>query len=73
MFCPQVEVLQEELVYATKEVERLTKVLDEQAGLLQASQYQTAQKEATTLQGKVPGHFFPMHIQEPLKTNQGLQ
>ncbi|XP_064784232.1 kinesin-like protein KIF15-A isoform X2 [Oncorhynchus masou masou] len=53
MFCPQMEVLQEELVYATKEVELLTKVLDEQASLLQASQYQTAQKEATTLQGKL--------------------
>ncbi|KAK6307303.1 hypothetical protein J4Q44_G00224510 [Coregonus suidteri] len=51
----KVEVLQEELVYATEEVERLTKVLDEQAGLLQASQDQTARKEATiqTLQGKV--------------------
>lgn len=71
--CPQVEVLQEEVIYATEEVEQLTKVLDEQAGLLQASQDQTAQKVATTLQGKVPGHFFSMHIQEPLKTNQGLQ
>uniref|UniRef100_A0A8C7D6I1 Kinesin family member 15 n=1 Tax=Oncorhynchus kisutch TaxID=8019 RepID=A0A8C7D6I1_ONCKI len=58
-----VEVLQEEMVYATEEVERLTKVLDEQAGLLQASQDQTAQKEAIiqTLQEK------------PLKMNQGLQ
>lgn len=46
-------MLQEELVYATEEVERLTKVLDEQAGLLQASQDQTAQKVATTLQGKL--------------------
>uniref|UniRef100_A0A3Q0T992 Kinesin family member 15 n=1 Tax=Amphilophus citrinellus TaxID=61819 RepID=A0A3Q0T992_AMPCI len=33
-----VEVLQEEIVYATEEVERLTKVLDEQNSLLQASQ-----------------------------------
>uniref|UniRef100_A0A6Q2X000 Kinesin motor domain-containing protein n=1 Tax=Esox lucius TaxID=8010 RepID=A0A6Q2X000_ESOLU len=33
----EVEVLQEEVAYATEEVERLTKVLDEQAGLLQAS------------------------------------
>uniref|UniRef100_A0A3Q0THE2 Kinesin family member 15 n=1 Tax=Amphilophus citrinellus TaxID=61819 RepID=A0A3Q0THE2_AMPCI len=40
-----VEVLQEEIVYATEEVERLTKVLDEQNSLLQASQEQTAKKE----------------------------
>uniref|UniRef100_A0A8C7CQS3 Kinesin family member 15 n=1 Tax=Oncorhynchus kisutch TaxID=8019 RepID=A0A8C7CQS3_ONCKI len=47
--------LGEEMVYATEEVERLTKVLDEQAGLLQASQDQTAQKEAIiqTLQEKL--------------------
>uniref|UniRef100_A0A8C8EMY1 Kinesin motor domain-containing protein n=1 Tax=Oncorhynchus tshawytscha TaxID=74940 RepID=A0A8C8EMY1_ONCTS len=47
--------LGEEVVYATEEVERLTKVLDEQAGLLQASQDQTAQKEAIiqTLQEKL--------------------
>lgn len=42
----EVEVLQEEIAYATEEVERLTKVLDEQNSLLQASQEQTAQKEA---------------------------
>ncbi len=42
---PQVEVLQEEVTYATEEVERLTKVLDEQSSLLQASQEQTAQKD----------------------------
>lgn len=42
---PQVEVLQEEVTYATEEVERLTKVLDEQSVLLQASQEQTAQKD----------------------------
>ncbi|CAJ1073379.1 kinesin-like protein KIF15-B [Xyrichtys novacula] len=41
----EVEVLQEEVVYATEEVERLTKVLDEQNLLLQASQEQTAQKD----------------------------
>ncbi|XP_034380980.1 kinesin-like protein KIF15-A [Cyclopterus lumpus] len=41
----EVEVLQEEVVYATEEVERLTKVLDEQNSLLQASQEQTAQKD----------------------------
>uniref|UniRef100_A0AAQ5XES0 Kinesin motor domain-containing protein n=1 Tax=Amphiprion ocellaris TaxID=80972 RepID=A0AAQ5XES0_AMPOC len=39
--------LQEEIAYATEEVERLTKVLDEQNSLLQASQEQTAQKEVT--------------------------
>ncbi|XP_042356608.1 kinesin-like protein KIF15-A [Plectropomus leopardus] len=41
----EVEVLQEEVVYATEEVERLTKVLDEQNSLLQASQEQMAQKD----------------------------
>lgn len=41
----QVEVLQEEVTYATEEVERLTKVLDEQSNLLQALQEQTAQKD----------------------------
>lgn len=40
------EVLQEEMTYATEEVERLTKVLDEQNSLLQKSQEQTAQKDA---------------------------
>uniref|UniRef100_A0A4W5RBZ9 Kinesin family member 15 n=1 Tax=Hucho hucho TaxID=62062 RepID=A0A4W5RBZ9_9TELE len=56
LFCSdRLKVLQEEVVYATEEVERLTKVLDEQAGLLQASQDQTAQKEAIiqTLQEKL--------------------
>lgn len=42
----QVEVLQEEITYATEEVDRLTKVLGEQDGLLQASQEQVAQKES---------------------------
>ena len=48
-------MLQEELVYATEEVVRLTKVLDEQYSLLQASQLQTAQKDITiqNLQQKV--------------------
>uniref|UniRef100_A0A8C9ZCZ3 Kinesin family member 15 n=1 Tax=Sander lucioperca TaxID=283035 RepID=A0A8C9ZCZ3_SANLU len=41
----EVEVLQDEVVYATEEVERLTKVLDEQNSLLQASQEQSAQKD----------------------------
>ncbi|XP_065822767.1 kinesin-like protein KIF15 [Labrus bergylta] len=51
----EVEVLQEEVVYATEEVERLTKVLDEQNSLLQASQEQTAHKDALiqNLQQKV--------------------
>lgn len=38
-------MLQEEVIYATEEVERLTKVLDEQSVLLQASLEQTAQKD----------------------------
>lgn len=38
-------MLQEEIVYATEEVERLTKVLDEQNILLQSSQEQTAKKD----------------------------
>uniref|UniRef100_UPI0037E86546 kinesin-like protein KIF15 n=1 Tax=Semicossyphus pulcher TaxID=241346 RepID=UPI0037E86546 len=41
----EVEVLQEEVVYATEEVERLSKVLDEQNSLLQTSQEQTAHKD----------------------------
>ncbi|XP_041827178.1 kinesin-like protein KIF15-B [Melanotaenia boesemani] len=51
----EVEVLQEEIAYATEEVDRLTKVLDEQNSLLQASQEQTAQKEVLikNLQQKV--------------------
>ncbi|XP_028993905.1 kinesin-like protein KIF15-B [Betta splendens] len=51
----EVEVLQEEVAYATEEVERLTKVLDEQNSLLQASQEQVAQKdiEIQNLQQKV--------------------
>ncbi|KAK2826058.1 hypothetical protein Q5P01_020272 [Channa striata] len=40
-----VEVLQEEVAYATEEVERLTKVLDEQNILLKSSQDQIAQKD----------------------------
>ncbi|XP_014863192.1 PREDICTED: kinesin-like protein KIF15 isoform X2 [Poecilia mexicana] len=41
----EVEVLQEEITYATEEVERLTKVCDEQQSLLNATQEQAAQKE----------------------------
>lgn len=41
----ELEVLQDDLLYATGDVERLTKALDEQSGLLQASQDQTAQKD----------------------------
>lgn len=39
--------MQDEVAYATEEVERLTKVLDEQNCLLRASQEQAAQKDAT--------------------------
>lgn len=58
--CLQVEVLQEEIVYATEEVERLTKVLDEQNSLLQASQAQTAKKDVIiqNLQQKVKFFLF---------------
>lgn len=58
--CLQVEVLQEEIVYATEEVERLTKVLDEQNSLLQASQEQTAKKDVIiqNLQQKVKFFFL---------------
>ncbi|XP_043999573.1 kinesin-like protein KIF15-B [Gambusia affinis] len=41
----EVEVLQEEITYATEEVERLLKVCDEQQSLLNAAQEQAAQKE----------------------------
>lgn len=52
--------MQEEVAYATEEVERLTKVLDEQNGLLQASQEQTAQKDVTieNLQQKVSFNYL---------------
>ncbi|XP_033967309.1 kinesin-like protein KIF15 isoform X2 [Pseudochaenichthys georgianus] len=67
----EVEVLQEEVVYATEEVERLTKVLDEQNSLLQE---QTTQKDIMiqNLQQKLQkqqeavertirnGHFKPL-------------
>ncbi|XP_047466800.1 kinesin-like protein KIF15-A isoform X2 [Mugil cephalus] len=51
----EVELLREDIIYASEEVERLTKVLDEQNALLQASQEQTAQKEVMiqNLQQKV--------------------
>ena len=39
--------MQDEVLYATEEVERLTKVLDEQNGLLQSFQEQTTQKDST--------------------------
>ncbi|XP_038142186.1 kinesin-like protein KIF15-B [Cyprinodon tularosa] len=41
----EVEVLQEEMTYATEEVERLMKVCDEQQSLLHATQEQAAQKD----------------------------
>lgn len=52
-------MLQEEITYATDEVERLTKVLDEQNCLLQASQEQAAQKDVAIkdLEQKVKVHF----------------
>lgn len=59
MVCsPEVEVLQEEVSYATEEVERLTKVLDEQNILLQASQEQTAQKDDMIQNLKQKVKFF---------------
>lgn len=60
---PQVELLQEEVAYATEEVERLTKVLDEQHSLLQISQEQTAQKDAMIqkLQQKVKFFLSSQH------------
>uniref|UniRef100_A0A8C9ZBR7 Kinesin family member 15 n=1 Tax=Sander lucioperca TaxID=283035 RepID=A0A8C9ZBR7_SANLU len=63
---PQVEVLQDEVVYATEEVERLTKVLDEQNSLLQASQEQSAQKDIMiqNLQQKVKFFFNPLNTEQ---------
>lgn len=56
-------MLQEELAYATEEVERLTKVLDEQNSLLQSSQEQTAQKDVMiqNLQQKVKLFLSSQH------------
>uniref|UniRef100_A0A671WE75 Kinesin family member 15 n=1 Tax=Sparus aurata TaxID=8175 RepID=A0A671WE75_SPAAU len=56
----EVEVLQEEIAYATEEVERLTKVLDEQNILLQSSQEKTAKKDIMiqNLQQKVKLFFI---------------
>uniref|UniRef100_A0A8C5CVS2 Kinesin motor domain-containing protein n=1 Tax=Gadus morhua TaxID=8049 RepID=A0A8C5CVS2_GADMO len=55
-----VELLQDEVLYATEEVERLTKVLDEQNGLLQSFQEQTTQKDSTiqSLQQQVCYQIF---------------
>lgn len=57
-------MLQEEVAYATEEVERLTKVLDEQNSLLQASQEQAAQKDVTikNLQRKVISEGFVLRL-----------
>ncbi|XP_019725757.1 kinesin-like protein KIF15 isoform X1 [Hippocampus comes] len=51
----EVEVLQDEVIYANEEVERLTKVLDEHNNLLEAAQEQAAQKDIViqNLQQKV--------------------
>uniref|UniRef100_A0AAY4CBJ6 Kinesin motor domain-containing protein n=1 Tax=Denticeps clupeoides TaxID=299321 RepID=A0AAY4CBJ6_9TELE len=43
----ELELLQEELTYATEEVERLTKVLDEQSVLLQSTQDQLSERDST--------------------------
>uniref|UniRef100_A0A669BCE9 Kinesin family member 15 n=1 Tax=Oreochromis niloticus TaxID=8128 RepID=A0A669BCE9_ORENI len=65
----EVEVLQEEIVYATEEVERLTKVLDEQNSLLQASQAQTAKKDVIiqNLQQKTQKPNFRVVKSLPIK------
>uniref|UniRef100_H3DIZ8 Kinesin family member 15 n=1 Tax=Tetraodon nigroviridis TaxID=99883 RepID=H3DIZ8_TETNG len=60
----EVEVLQEEVTYATEEVERLTKVLDEQNSL-QASQEQTAQKDA-----EIHNIFNPTFLLYQIKQQQ---
>lgn len=72
--CLQVEVLQEEIVYATEEVERLTKVLDEQNGLLQASQEQTAKKDVIiqNLQQKVKFFYFILFIYSIKSNNTSM-
>ncbi|XP_031435804.1 kinesin-like protein KIF15-A [Clupea harengus] len=51
----EMEMLQDSLAYATEEVERLTKVFDEQTTLLQAAQDQITEREATikTLQDQL--------------------
>ncbi|KAL2098945.1 hypothetical protein ACEWY4_005425 [Coilia grayii] len=43
----EMEMMQDSLAYATEEVERLTKVFDEQTALLQAAQDQIAARDAT--------------------------
>uniref|UniRef100_A0AAX7VFZ2 Kinesin motor domain-containing protein n=1 Tax=Astatotilapia calliptera TaxID=8154 RepID=A0AAX7VFZ2_ASTCA len=70
----EVEVLQEEIVYATEEVERLTKVLDEQNSLLQASQEQTAKKDIIiqNLQQKVKFFYFVLFIQLSQSNNTSI-
>lgn len=72
--CLQVEVLQEEIVYATEEVERLTKVLDEQNSLLQASQEQTAKKDVIiqNLQQKVKFFYFILFIYSIKSNNTSM-
>uniref|UniRef100_A0A8C5A4L8 Kinesin motor domain-containing protein n=1 Tax=Gadus morhua TaxID=8049 RepID=A0A8C5A4L8_GADMO len=59
----EVELLQDEVLYATEEVERLTKVLDEQNGLLQSFQEQTTQKDSTiqSLQQQVLKKYSKAH------------
>lgn len=59
-------MLQEEVSYATEEVERLTKVLDEQNILLQASQEQTAQKDIMIQNLKQKVKYFVVILTEKL-------
>uniref|UniRef100_A0A8C5CRI6 Kinesin motor domain-containing protein n=1 Tax=Gadus morhua TaxID=8049 RepID=A0A8C5CRI6_GADMO len=56
----QLQLDKDEVLYATEEVERLTKVLDEQNGLLQSFQEQTTQKDSTiqSLQQQVCYQIF---------------
>lgn len=68
--------MQEEVTYATEEVERLTKVLDEQNTLLQASQEQVAKKDIMiqNLQQKVISFYCAklMKAMTYLKKNQRM-
>lgn len=54
-------MLQDDLAYATEEVERLSKALEEQAALLQKAQLHNTEKDATihTLQDQVC-HMFSL-------------
>uniref|UniRef100_A0A3Q2FLP7 Kinesin family member 15 n=1 Tax=Cyprinodon variegatus TaxID=28743 RepID=A0A3Q2FLP7_CYPVA len=60
----EVEVLQEEMTYATEEVERLMKVCDEQQSLLQATQEQAAQKDLIIKNLELKVQFLVQQQQE---------